>query len=96
MAPIGGAGALGDAITTYEGGNIGEFWGKRFAGFTADGKWLFYNRNGEKVTNDKINYSKDRNVTDLAKIGNAIPKYYASLNNNFTYKNFNLKGVFKG
>ncbi|RYE21363.1 MAG: SusC/RagA family TonB-linked outer membrane protein, partial [Sphingobacteriaceae bacterium] len=96
FAPIGGAGALGDAITTYEGGNVGEFWGKRFAGFTADGKWLFYNRNGEKVTNDKINYSKDRNVTDLAKIGNAIPKYYASWNNNFFYKNFNLRVFLRG
>ena len=93
---IGGAGALGDAITTYEGGNVGEFWGKRFAGFTADGKWLFYNRNGEKVTNDKINYSKDRNVTDLAKIGNAVPKYYASWNNNFFYKNFNLRIFLRG
>ena len=93
---IGGAGALGDAITTYEGGNIGEFWGKRFAGFTADGKWLFYNRKGEKVLNNVINNSKDRNVTDLAKIGNAIPKYYATWNNNFSYKNFNLKVFLRG
>ncbi len=93
---IGGAGALGDAITTYEGGNLGEFWGKRFAGFTADGKWLFYNRNGEKVLNNVINNSKDRNVTDLAKIGNAIPKYYASWNNNFSYKNFNLRVFLRG
>jgi len=93
---IGGAGALGDAITTYEGGNIGEFWGKRFAGFTADGKWLFYNRKGEAVQNALINNSKDRNVTDLAKIGNAIPKYYASWTNNFFYKNFNLKVFLRG
>ncbi|MFA6082873.1 SusC/RagA family TonB-linked outer membrane protein [Mucilaginibacter sp.] len=93
---IGGAGALGDAITTYEGGNLGEFWGKRFAGFTADGKWLFYNRNGEKVTNDVINNSKDRNVTDLAMLGNAIPKYYASLTNSFVYKNFDLRIFLRG
>ncbi|RYE36096.1 MAG: SusC/RagA family TonB-linked outer membrane protein [Sphingobacteriaceae bacterium] len=93
---IGGAGALGDAITTYEGGELGEFWGKRFAGFTSTGKWLFYNRKGEAVTNDLINNSKDRNVTDLVKIGNAIPKYYASLSNNFGYKNFNLKVFLRG
>jgi len=93
---IGGAGALGDAITTYEGGNVGEFWGKRFAGFTADGKWLFYNRKGEAVPNALINNSKDRNVTDLAKIGNAIPKYYASWSNNFSYKNFYLKVFLRG
>lgn len=93
---IGGAGALGNAITTYEGGELGEFWGKRFAGFTSDGKWLFYNRNGDKVTNDKINNSADRSVTDLAKIGNAIPKYYASLLNNFSYKNLNLRVFLRG
>ncbi|WP_299287708.1 SusC/RagA family TonB-linked outer membrane protein [uncultured Mucilaginibacter sp.] len=93
---IGGAGALGDAITTYQGGALGEFWGKRFAGFTPDGKWLFYNRNGDKVTNDKINNSKDRNVTDLARIGNAIPKYYASWTNTFVYKNFDLRIFLRG
>jgi TonB-linked SusC/RagA family outer membrane protein len=93
---IGGAGDLGDAITTYEGGNLGEFWGKRFAGFTADGKWLFYNRNGQAVPNAQINNSKDRNVTDLAPIGNAIPKYYASLGNNFRYKNLTLRVFLRG
>ncbi|TWR29647.1 SusC/RagA family TonB-linked outer membrane protein [Mucilaginibacter pallidiroseus] len=93
---IGGAGDLGDAITTYEGRSLGEFWGKRFAGFTADGKWLFYNRNGEAISNTQINNSKDRNVTDLALIGNAVPKYYASLNNNFRYKNFNLRIFLRG
>jgi TonB-linked SusC/RagA family outer membrane protein len=93
---IGGAGALGSAITTYQGGNLGDFWGKRFAGFTADGKWLFYNRKGEAVSNTAINNSKDRNVTDLAMIGNAIPKYYASWTNNFRYKNFDLRIFLRG
>lgn len=93
---IGGAGALGDAITTYEGARIGEFWGKRFAGFTEDGKWLFYNRNGEAVRNDQINNSKDLNTTDLARIGNAIPKYYASWASNFSYKQFDLKIFIRG
>ncbi|QPH41348.1 SusC/RagA family TonB-linked outer membrane protein [Pedobacter endophyticus] len=93
---IGGSGDLGDAITTYEGSNVGEFWGKRFAGFTEDGKWLFFNRNGEAVTNDKINYSKDPNLTDLAKIGNAIPKYYASYTANFGYKNWDLRVFVRG
>lgn len=93
---IGGAGALGDAITTYEGGNLGEFWGKKFAGFTSDGKWLFYNRNGDKVLNAQINNSKDRNLTDLQKIGNAIPKYYASWGSNFRYKNLDFRVFLRG
>lgn len=93
---IGGAGDLGDAITTYEGARIGEFWGKRFAGFTEDGKWLFFNRAGEAVRNDQINNSKDLNTTDLAPIGNAIPKYYASWTNNFRYKQFDLRIFLRG
>lgn len=93
---IGGAGALGDAITTYEGERVGQFWGKRFAGFTEDGKWLFYNRDGEAVRNDQINNSKDRDVTDLQHIGNAIPKYYLSLTNSFTYKNFDFRLFMRG
>jgi len=93
---IGGAGALGEAFTTYEGEKVGEFWGKRFAGFTEDGKWLFYNRNGEAVRNDEINYSKDRDVTDMAPLGNAIPKYYLSLTNSFRYKQFDFRVFMRG
>ncbi|WP_083252037.1 SusC/RagA family TonB-linked outer membrane protein [Pedobacter steynii] len=94
---IGGAGALGDAYTTYEGGKIGVFYGKRFAGFTPDGKWLFYNRNGEAVRNDQINNSRDDlNATDLVPLGNAVPKYYASWTNNFRYKNFDLRIFLRG
>ncbi len=88
---IGGFGALGDAIRTYEGRNVGEFWGKRFAGFDANGKWQFYNRNGDVVTNAQINTSVFRDQTDLAVIGNAIPKYYLSLTNSFKYKNFDMR-----
>ena len=93
---IGGAGALGDAIVTYEGEKLGEFWGKRFAGFDANGKWLFFNRNGDKVLNAQINNSRDKNVTDLARIGNAIPKYYASMTQNLRYKNLDLRVFFRG
>jgi TonB-linked SusC/RagA family outer membrane protein len=91
FSQIGGFGALGDAVRTYEGRNIGEFWGKRFAGFTPDGKWTFFNRNGDVVSNAQINTSAFRNITDLAVIGNAIPKYYLSLTNNFTYKGFDFR-----
>lgn len=93
---IGGYGDLGDAVTTFEGGNIGEFFGKRFAGFTPEGKWLFYNRKGEKVANTLINNSKDKNISDLAVIGHAVPKYYAALNNRFRYKQFSLNVFLRG
>ena len=93
---IGGYGALGQAIRIEEGGKLGNFYGKRFAGFTEDGKWLFYNRNNEKVSFDQINNSTDPNVTDLAVIGNSIPKFNASLTNNFTYKNLSLRVFLRG
>ncbi|MGJ1409653.1 SusC/RagA family TonB-linked outer membrane protein [Sphingobacterium thalpophilum] len=94
---IGGAGALGDAFTTFQGHKIGEFFGKRFAGFDEEGKWLFYNRNGEAVHNDAINNSRDDlNASDLAILGNAVPKYYVSWTNNFTYKNFDLRIFMRG
>lgn len=88
---IGGFGDLGNAFRTYEGRNIGEFWGKRFAGFTPEGKWLFTNRAGQAVPNAQINTSPFRDQTDYQLLGNAIPKYYLSLGNTFTYKQFDLK-----
>jgi TonB-linked SusC/RagA family outer membrane protein len=94
---IGGYGALGNAIRTVEGGALGAFYGKRFAGFDAAGQWLFYKRDGKtKVTFDQINTSTDPNVTDLAVLGNGIPKYYASWTNHVSYKNFDLRFFFRG
>ncbi|RYF67774.1 MAG: hypothetical protein EOO39_20625, partial [Cytophagaceae bacterium] len=65
-------------------------------GFDAQGKWLFYNRNGVAVRNDQINYSKDPNLTDLVRIGNAIPKYYASFTANLAYKNWDFRMFVRG
>ncbi|PIQ21953.1 MAG: SusC/RagA family TonB-linked outer membrane protein, partial [Cytophagales bacterium CG18_big_fil_WC_8_21_14_2_50_42_9] len=93
---IGGYGALGQAFRIEEGGKIGNFYGKRFAGFDENGKWLFYNRNNEAVPFDQINNSTDPAVSDLAVIGNAIPKYLASLTNDFKYKNLSLRVFMRG
>jgi TonB-dependent starch-binding outer membrane protein SusC len=96
FATIGGNGALGFAIRTFEGGAIGAFYGKRFAGFTEDGKWLFYKRDGTAVPASQITNSADPNQSDFAIIGNAIPKYYLSWANTFTYKNFDLRVFMRG
>lgn len=88
---IGGFGALGDAIRTVEGGDLGNFYGKRFAGFDPAGKWLFYKADGKtqvpfsQITGD-----------DLTVIGNGIPDYYLSWTNDFTYKNLDLRVFFRG
>ncbi|WP_236252916.1 SusC/RagA family TonB-linked outer membrane protein [Echinicola sp. 20G] len=83
-------GNLGNAIRVEEGGVVGNFYGKRFAGFTEDGKWQFYKADGS------IGGAGDMAQEDLTIIGNGVPKYMASLNNTFTYKNFDLTLFFRG
>lgn len=87
---IGGYGALGNAIRTYQGDKIGNFYGKRFAGFTDEGKWLFYNAKGDKVPADEIEDG------DMAVIGNGVPKLYLSWSNSLRYKDFDLSIMFRG
>ncbi|MFD2742333.1 MULTISPECIES: SusC/RagA family TonB-linked outer membrane protein [Sphingobacterium] len=94
---IGGFGALGDAIRTFEGSRIGDFYGKRFAGFDETGNWLFFNKAGEVVPQAQLNQSTvDMANTDLAILGNALPKYYLSFNSVVAYKNFDLRAFFRG
>ena len=83
-------GALGNAIRTEEGGALSAFYGKRFAGFDQDGKWLFYNRHDEVVPLAEVI------PDDLTYIGNGMPKYWASLNNTFRYRNFDLSIFLRG
>lgn len=87
---IGNPGNLGDAIRNTEGGPIGDFYGKRFAGFTVDGKWLFHKADGT------IGGVSDMVDEDKEIIGNGLPKYYASLTNTFKYKNLDLTVFFRG
>ena len=90
-------GNLGNAFRTYEGRPVGEFYGKRFAGFTSradgyehDGRWLFYNEHNEKVQLAQIQPG------DLTQIGNGTPKYHVSLTNTFRYKNFDMTVFLRG
>lgn len=83
-------GSLGNTIRTVEGGPLGSFYGKRFAGFTDKGEWLFYKADGTKAT------ISDVNNNDMAVIGNGVPKYMSSLNNRFTYKNLDLSFFLRG
>ncbi|MFZ4862105.1 SusC/RagA family TonB-linked outer membrane protein [Sphingobacterium sp. Mn56C] len=83
-------GALGDAIRVEEGGEIGNFYGKRFAGFNESGEWLFYKADGSKGK------ATEMNENDLGIIGNGVPKYQASLSNRFYYKGFDLTVFLRG
>lgn len=90
FADIPNPGAMGPAIRLDEGGQIGNFYGKRFAGFSEDGKWLFYKADGSKAPASQIN-ENDRTI-----IGNGVPKYNIGLNQTFRYKNFDLTVLFRG
>lgn len=90
-AAIGGYGDLGSAIRTYEGDRLGNFYGKRYAGLTDNGDWLFYKADGTKASADQLDSEKD-----YAVIGNAIPKAYLGLTNSFKYKHFDLRMYMRG
>lgn len=83
-------GNLGNAIRLEEGGSVGNFYGKRFAGFNNEGKWLFYKEDGSTAL------AADMNDDDLSIIGNGVPKVNASFGNTITYKNFDLSIFFRG
>lgn len=89
---IGGYGDLGYAYNyIYPGDYLGGFFGKTYAGLDENGKWLFYDKDGNKVGPDEANTVENEGV-----IGNGIPKLYASLTNSFTYKNFSLRFSLRG
>lgn len=90
FADIPNPGAMGPAIRLDEGGQIGNFYGKRFAGFSDEGKWLFYKADGSKAPASQIN-ENDRTI-----IGNGVPKYNIGLNQTFRYKHFDLTMLFRG
>ena len=83
-------GNLGSAIRLEEGGEIGSFYGKRFAGLDDAGKWLFYKADGS------TGRAGEMNNDDLAYIGNGVPKFQASLGNRVSYKGFDLTVFLRG
>lgn len=83
-------GNLGDAFRLEEGGKMGDFYGKRFAGLDEDGKWLFYKADGSKA------HTSEMNNNDYTVIGNGTPKAQASLGSTFKYKNFDFSFLFRG
>lgn len=87
---IPGNGALGAPLRFYEGGNVGAFYGYRYAGLNDAGNWLFYKADGSKVLSTQVSDN------DKAIIGNAIPKYYISWTNSFNYKNWDFRVFFRG
>lgn len=74
------------------GGEIGNFYGLKSVDITDDGIWIIEKPNGERIS------ATESSTDDRQVLGNGIPKYYASWNNSFRYKNFdlniNMRGAF--
>ena len=74
------------------GGPIGDFYGLKSVDITDDGIWIIEKPDGTRIP------ATESSTDDRQVLGNGIPKYYASWNNNFKYKNFdlsiNMRGAF--
>jgi hypothetical protein len=74
------------------GERIGNFWGFKVVDITEDGKWIYEDRNGERVSSDDFTEAPE----DKQIIGNGIPTMYAGWNNTLRYKNFDFTVAMRG
>lgn len=91
------AGYTGEPIQTEThrieiGGSIGNFYGLKAVDISNDGIWIIEKPDGTRIP------ATESSTDDRQVLGNGIPKYYASWNNSFKYKNFdlsiNMRGAF--
>ena len=73
-----------------EGRRVGTFYTYRFAGFSEDGNWLIYNKDGEVIPVLQ-GTEEDKTYT-----GNGLPKFTGSMTHNFKWKNFDLSFTMRG
>ncbi|SDS46710.1 TonB-linked outer membrane protein, SusC/RagA family [Mucilaginibacter mallensis] len=90
-------GNTGDPITTSTnivqvGQPIGQFFGFKVVGVSADGKWIYQEPNGKDVPYDQFNHA----FSDKQVLGNGLPKYYAGWNNTINYKNWDFSVTMRG
>jgi len=100
-------GAIFPPIQTFShllrvGGSVGDFYGYKVVDIGNDpsdaanyGQWVYEGQDGKPVKYSNFGHAfEDKKV-----IGNGLPKYYLSWNNNFQYKNWDLaitqRGAFK-
>ena len=72
------------------GGPIGEFYGLKSVDITDDGIWIIEKPDGTRIP------ATESSTDDRQVLGNGIPKYHLSWNNNFRYKNFDLSVNMRG
>jgi len=72
-----------------KGRRIGSFYMWKYAGITSDGKWIVYDKDGDKILAD--------NATDNDRqfVGNGLPKFTGSMTHSFRYKNLDASLFFQ-
>ena len=76
------------------GHKVGDIYGFKVVDVDESGKWIYLDKNGNRVNNDDFTHSfEDKQI-----LGNGVPKWYLGFNNQFRYKNFdlaiNMRGAF--
>ncbi len=79
-------GSPGDAGRLQAGTVIGQYYLWRFAGFTEDGQWMLYDKDGNAFDVTE----RPKTLEDKSYVGNAIPDLIIAWDNSVQYKNFDL------
>lgn len=74
-----------------EGKRIGNYRTWKYAGIDKDGDWVVWNKDNTEMIKISDAKEEDKRIT-----GNGLPKFTASMNNNFTYKNWGLTVFLRG
>ena len=83
-------GSPGTAVRLYPGQEIGQFYVWKFAGFTEEGNWMLYDKDGNAFDVTKQTKTNE----DKYFVGNAIPKIRLSWDHSVSYKNWELNAFF--
>ncbi len=83
-------GSPGNAVRLTPGQEIGKFYVWRFAGFTEEGNWMLYDKDGNAFDVTKQTKTNE----DKAYVGNAIPKLRLSWDHTVSYKNWEMNAFF--
>ena len=73
-----------------QGGQVGQFWGYKYAGVDDSHNMLVYNANGEKIP------AASADPADKCYIGNGAPKHFLTWSNTVKWNNFDLSILFNG
>ena len=85
----------GQGISSHRvqvGQSIGNFYGFKVVDVDADGRWIYEDRNGERVNYKDFTHAPD----DKHIIGNGLPKWYVNWNNTLRYRRWDLSITMRG